>query len=142
MSIGPVEYIVVAFPGNRFTGKIAPALADLVKNGTIRILDLAFVAKDADGDVVALELSDLPGEDAAEFDALGAAPAGLFNDEDLAAAGEELEPNTSAALLVWENVWAKGLADAIAGSGGELLDYDRIPRDIVQEAIDWASTNY
>ena len=100
------------------------------------------MAKDADGDVVALELSDLPGEDAAEFDALGAAPAGLFNDEDLAAAGEELEPNTSAALLVWENVWAKGLADAIAGSGGELLDYDRIPRDIVQEAIDWASTNY
>lgn len=142
MSVGPVEYIVVAFPGNRFTGKIAPALADLVKNGTIRILDLAFVAKDAGGDVIALELSDLPADDAAEFDALGAEASGLFTEDELAAAGEELEPNTSAALLVWENVWAKAFTDAIRAADGELLDYDRIPPEVVQEALDWASSNY
>jgi hypothetical protein len=142
MTIGPVEYLVVAFPGNKFSGKIAPALEDLVKNGTIRILDLAFVAKDADGDVIALELSDLPADDAAEFDGLGAEGAGLFNEEELAAAGEELEPNTSAALLVWENVWAKALTEAIREADGELLDYDRIPHEVVQEAMDWASANY
>jgi uncharacterized membrane protein len=142
MAVGPVEYIVVAFPGNKFTGKIAPALADLVQNGTIRILDLAFVAKDADGNVVAMELSDLPADDAAEFDSLGASAGGLFNDEELASAGDELEPNSAAALLVWENLWAKTFVDAVREADGELLDYDRIPHDVAEAALDWAQSNY
>lgn len=142
MTVGPVEYIVVAFPGNRFTGKIAPALADLVKNGTIRILDLAFVAKDPEGNVVAMELSDLPADDAAEFDSLGAHAGGLFNDEELVSAGEELEPNTAAALLVWENVWAKAFTEAVREADGELLDYDRIPHEVAEAALEWAQANY
>ena len=112
MSIGPVEYMVVAFPGNKFTGQIAPALAELVESNTIRIIDLAFVAKDADGSIAAFELSDLDPDIAALFDPTGAAAGGLFNEDDLASAGEELEPNSSAALLVWEDVWATKLADA------------------------------
>lgn len=140
MTIGPVEYAVFAFPGNRFTGEIAPALAELVDSGTIRIIDIAFVIKDADGNVAALELSDL-GEDAAAFEPTGAAPGGLFNEDDLAAAGEELEPNNSAALLVWEDVWATRLAEAIRNSGGEVFDHDRIPHDVVQAALDYAAAN-
>jgi hypothetical protein len=141
MSIGPVEYMVVAFPGNRFTGEIAPALADLVESETIRIIDLAFVSKDADGNVAALELSDLDADVAAAFGSTGAGSGMLFNDDDLEAAGDELEPNSSAALLVWEDLWATRLAEAIRNAGGEVYDLDRIPHDVVVAAMDYAKTN-
>jgi hypothetical protein len=139
--IGPVEYLIVAFPGNRFRGEIAPAIADLVEAGTIRIIDVAFVGKDEDGDVAAFELSDLDPEVREGLENLGAVSAGLFNEEDLMAAGEELDPNSSAALLVWENVWAKPVADAIRDAGGELYDYDRVPHEVVVAAHEWAMAN-
>jgi uncharacterized membrane protein len=138
MAIGPVEYMIVAFPGNEFRGEIAPALAELMESGTIRIIDLAFVAKEGDGGVAALEVSDLKPEIADAFSSFGAAPGNLFNDEDLLAAGEELEPNSSAALLVWEDVWATKLAEAIRNANGMILDHDRIPHEVVQEALDFA----
>jgi hypothetical protein len=139
--IGPVEYLIVAFPGNRFRGEIAPALADLVEAGTIRIIDVAFVGKDEDGDVAAFELSDLDPDVQEGLENLGATSGGLFNEEDLMAAGEELDPNSSAALLVWENVWAKPVAAAIRDAGGELYDYDRIPHEVVVAAREWAQAN-
>ena len=92
--IGPVEYLIVAFPG-RFRGEIAPALADLVEAGTIRIIDVAFVGKDENGDVAAFELSNLDPEVREGLENLGATSGGLFNEEDLMAAGEELETNCS-----------------------------------------------
>lgn len=141
MGIGPVEYMIVAFPGNQFKGEIAPALADLVKSGTVRIIDLAFVTKDGDGNVAAFELGDLDSDVFQAFDALDAEIGGLLNSEDLDAAAEELEPNSSAALLVWEDVWATRLADAIRGAGGVLLDLERIPHEVVEAAVDWAKTN-
>ena len=139
--IGPVQYLIVAFPGNRFTGRIAPALADLVENGTIRIIDVAFVAKDEDGNVAAFEIDDIDAEVREGLTNLGAAPGGLFNEEDLEAAAEELEPNSSAALLVWEELWAKEVANAMRDAGGELLDYDRIPHEVVVAAREWARAN-
>jgi hypothetical protein len=139
--IGPVEYMIVAFPGNRFTGEIAPALQELVESETIRIIDLAFVAKDADGEVAGFELSDLDPEMQAALEKAGAEAAGLFNEEDLAAAAEELEPNSSAALLVWEDLWAGRLADSIRDAGGELYDLGRVPHEIVIAAREWASAN-
>lgn len=96
--VGPVEYMIVAFPGNRFTGEIAPALQELVDSETIRIIDLAFVSKDAEGEVVGFELSDLDDEVQAALEKAGAEATGLFNEEDLMAAAEELESNSSAAL--------------------------------------------
>jgi uncharacterized protein DUF6325 len=138
MGIGPVEYMILAFPGNEFRGEIAPALAELVESGTIRIIDIAFVAKDGDGSVAALEVSDLKPEVAEAFFSLGAAPGNLFNDEDLMAAGEELESNSSAALLVWEDVWATKLAEGIRNANGVILDHDRIPHEVVQAALDFA----
>jgi hypothetical protein len=139
--IGPVEYLIVSFPGNRFSGEIAPALADAVQSGTIRILDLAFVGKDEEGNVAAFELTDLDPQVRQGLENLGVDVTGLFNEEDLAAAGEELEPNSSAALLVWENVWAKDIAQAMRNAGGELFDFDRIPHDAVQAARDYALAN-
>ena len=141
MSIGPVEYIIVAFPGNRLKGEIVPALAELVEAGTLRIIDLAFVMKDADGVVVTAEMGDLDSEVFKAFDALSPETMGLLNQEDLAAAGEELEPNSSAALLVWEDVWATKLRDAILNAGGELLDLERIPHEVVKAAMEFAEQN-
>ena len=139
--IGPVDYAVVAFPGNRFTGKIAPALGELVDSGVIRIIDLAFVGKDDDGTVVAEELTELDPAVRAGFERAGIEVNGLFNEEDLQAAAEELEPGSSAALIVWENVWARRIAEAVRGSGGELLDFGRLPHEAVQAAREWALAN-
>jgi hypothetical protein len=136
--LAPVDYMIVAFPGNEFKGEIAPALADLVERGTIRIIDLAFVAKDAEGNIGAFELTDIDPEVRQGFENMGVEVNGLFNEEDLQAAGEELEPNSSAALLVWENLWAKDVAQAIRNAGGELLDFERLPHEVVQAARDAA----
>jgi hypothetical protein len=132
--IGPVEYMIVSFPGNRFTGEIAPALAKLVESNTIRIIDLAFVGKDADGGIAAFELSDVDEEVRRGLDALGLEGTGLLGEEDLLDAGAALEPNSSAAMLLWEDVWAAELAATLRGAGGELVAIGRIPHDVVMEA--------
>jgi hypothetical protein len=139
--IGPVDYLIVAFPGNEFRGEIAPALGDLVEAGTIRIIDLAFVGKDAEGNVAAFELTDIDPEVREGFEKAGVEVNGLFNEDDLAAAGEELEPNSSAALLVWENVWARNVAQAMRDAGGDVLDFERIPHEVVQAAREAALAN-
>jgi hypothetical protein len=142
MAIGPVEYMIVAFPGNKFKGEIAPALGELVDSGTIRLIDLAFVIKDADGNVAALEVGDLDSEVGAAFAELaGEAPGRLLNEEDLEAAAEELDPNSSAALLVWEDVWATKLKQAILNADGVLLDLERLPHEVVEAAVEWAESN-
>jgi hypothetical protein len=134
--IGPVDYMIVAFPGNEFRGEVAPELARLVDNRTIRVIDLAFVGKSAEGEIAAFELTDLDPEVRAGFEKAGVEVSGLFNEEDLMAAGEELEPNSSAALLVWENVWARDIAQKLRAAGGELLDFERLPHEVVQAARD------
>ena len=139
MAIGPGEYMVVAFPGNKFKGEIAPALGDLVESGTIRIIDLAFVHKDEAGDVVAVELEDEGSDVFNAFQTLATERGGLINDDDLMDIGAALDANSSAAILVWEDLWAARFADAIAGAGGVLVDIQRVPRDIVQAAIDFAA---
>ena len=136
--IGPVDYMIVAFPGNQFKGEIAPALADLVDAGTIRIIDIAFVGKDANGDTVAFELTELDPEVQKGLDNLGIEVGGLFNEDDLMDAGEALEPNSSAALLVWENVWARDVKQALLNAGGELVAFERLPHEVVQAAREWA----
>ncbi|MGH9287580.1 MAG: DUF6325 family protein [Acidimicrobiales bacterium] len=130
----PVDLVLLGFPGNQFTGNIAPALRDLVSSGTVRILDLVFISKDADGNVGGVELSDL-GEAGAAFDDVDGEINELLTEEDIEAAGEELEPNSSAALLMFENTWAGRLATAIREANGEVLAYERIPRDALQEFL-------
>jgi hypothetical protein len=133
MTIGPVEYIIVGFPGNEFTGDIAPALANLIDNKTIRILDLLFIGKDADGDVVAFEYDELEGVSA--FSELDGEAGGVISEADIEYAASALAPGSSAALLVWEDLWATEFADALRGSGGVLLEGGRIPHDLAEAAL-------
>jgi hypothetical protein len=139
--IGPVDYAIIAFPGNRFRGEIAPAIAELIEAGTIRVIDITFVGKNADGEAVALELTELDPDVQAGLENLGIEVSGLFSEEDLMAAAEELEPDTSAVLLVWENVWARKVAQAMRDAGGILLDFERLPHDVVQAAREYALAN-
>jgi hypothetical protein len=132
MAIGPVEYIILGFPGNQFNGEIAPELGKLVENGTIRILDLVFIMKDADGDVSAVEFEDH--DDVALFNALEGEVGGLISTEDIEYAAADLEPNSSAALLVWEDVWATPFVEALRASGAVLLEGARIPHDLIEAA--------
>lgn len=135
MDIGPVEILVVSFPGNRFTGEVAPALAELVESGMIRVIDLVFVAKSADGETVGIELSDLDEAIGAAFRPHVEEPSGLLSDEDIADLGADLAPNSSAAILVFEHVWATRFRDAVLGSGGELVASIRIPKEVVDEVV-------
>ena len=132
--MGPVEYIVVSFPGNKFTGRIAPELVALVESGTVRVLDLIFIGKDAEGDVLAFEIDELG--DVEGFDQLQGEVGGLIGPEDIEFVAAALEPDSSAALLIWEDVWAAPFASAVLESGGVLLQGARIPHDVITSALD------
>jgi uncharacterized membrane protein len=136
--LGPVDYLIVAFPGSRFQGEIAPALAELVESGTIRLIDVAFVTKDDAGETATLEVLELDPEAQAGLESLGIEATALFNEDDLEAAAVELDPGSSAVLLVWENLWAKKVAQAMRDAGGVIFDFDRLPHDVVQNARDFA----
>lgn len=135
--MGPIDYVVVEWPGKQPTGEAAPLLLDLVDRGLIRILDLAFIAKGDDGSVAGLEISDL-GDQVEELKIFEGASSGLLADDDVEAAGEALEPGTSAALLVYENVWAAPFATAVRKSGGQLVAQGRIPVQAILAALDAA----
>jgi len=135
--MGPIDYVLVEWPGRQPTGEAMPHLIDLVDRGLIRIIDLAFIAKGEDGSVVALEISDL-GEAVSEFAAFEGASSGLLSEEDIAEAGETLEAGTSAALLIFENLWAAPFASAVRRSGGQLVASGRIPIQAVLAALDAA----
>jgi uncharacterized protein DUF6325 len=133
VTIAPVEYVVLAFPGNRFTGKVAPALRDLVEANTIRILDLVFITKDEHGAVDFFEFDEL--EDFAAFAHIDGEVGGLIGNEDIEYVSEGLEPNSSVALLVWEDVWAAPLFDTLLEAGGVLVEGGRVPHDLIESAV-------
>ena len=116
MNIGPVEYIILGFPGNKFTGQIVPELAKLIDGGLIRILDLTFISKDAAGEVNVVEYDAV--EELAAFSGLDAEVGGILTDQDIAYAAQSLEPNSSAALLIWEDTWAGPFAAAVRKADG------------------------
>ncbi len=135
--MGPIDYILVEWPGRQPTGEAMPHLIDLVDRGLIRVLDLAFITKGEDGSVAAIEIADLGGE-IAEFAAFEGASSGLLSDDDVSEAAGALEPGTSAALLVYENSWAAPFASAVRRSGGQLVASGRIPVQAVLAALDAA----
>ncbi|HEX4308297.1 MAG TPA: DUF6325 family protein [Solirubrobacterales bacterium] len=133
--MGPIDYLLVEWPDRQPNGEIAPHLVDLVDRGLIRILDLAFISKADDGTVAAIELSDL-GDGGADLGIFEGASSGLLDEEDIAEAAAALETGTSAALLVYENVWAGPFAAAVRRSGGELVAGGRIPAQDLLAALD------
>jgi len=140
VEMGPVDYLLVEWPGRQPNGEVAPHLVDLVDRGLIRILDLALIAKDEDGTVAGVELADL-GDGSAELSVFEGASSGLISDDDLGEAGAALEPGTSAALLVFENTWAAPFAAAVRRSGGQLVASGRIPVQAIEAALDAAESN-
>jgi hypothetical protein len=133
MSLGPVEYLILGFPGNNFTGQIVPELAKLLDGGLVRIIDLTFISKDAIGDVTVVEYDAV--EELAAFAGLDAEIGGILTDEDIAHAAMSLEPNTSAALLIWEDTWAAPFAQAVRDANGVILEGARIPREIIEQVM-------
>jgi hypothetical protein len=133
--MGPVDYIVLEWPGREPSGEAVPMILDLVDRGIIRILDIAFVMKDADGTVHGLEVDALEG-DAARFTEFDGASSGLMDDEDLREAAEALQPGSAAAVLVWENRWAAPIAVALRRSGGQLVASGRIPIQAILASLE------
>jgi hypothetical protein len=131
---GPVDFVLMEFPGDRLTGEAGKALVDLVEDGVIRLWDLVVINKHADGSVEALELEDPAGVDG--FTYLAGARSGLLGNEDLAAAAEAMEPGTVAALVVYENTWAVPFIAAARRSGGEVIASARIPATDLMEALE------
>ena len=133
MAIGPVEYLIVAFPGNQFNGEIAPALANLVESGTIRVLDLVFVSRDGDGNVAIVEFDEHDGLRA--FAEIDGEVGGVISHEDIEHATHDLPANASAAVLVWEDLWATRFAEAMRNSGAVLIEAARIPHDLIESLM-------
>ncbi len=134
--MGPIDYIVLEFPGNKFTGEAFPALIDLVDRGLIRILDLLFIKKDLDGSVQVLAISDLGQEGDFDLTIFEGASSGLIGDDDVAEAADAIEPGSSAGLLIYENVWAAPFATAVRRSGGQLVASGRIPVQAILASLD------
>ncbi|MGH8970912.1 MAG: DUF6325 family protein [Actinomycetes bacterium] len=135
---GPIDYLVVEFPGNRMTGEAFPLLVDLVDRGVIRILDLAFIRKETDGSVVGVEVADFDRDGKPDMAVFQGASSGLLGDDDLREAANALAPGSSAGVLVYENVWAAPFARALRRAGGQLVASGRIPVQAILSALEEA----
>jgi len=134
--LGPIGYLVVEFPKVTVTGEGMGHLVDLVDQGIIRILDLAFAVKDEDGTVRAAELRDLDGDGQLDLTVFEGATSGLLDDDDVAKGGDLLEPGSAAAILVYENRWAAPFAAAMRRNGAEVVAAGFIPQDAIMASLD------
>ena len=133
MAAGPVDVYIIGFPGNKFTGRIAPAILELVDNGTIRVLDLLFVMKDEAGAVTSLQAADI-GEEGAGFLSIDIVQPGALGPEDAEEVSDDLPDNSSAMLIAFENLWVTKVVDALRAADAVLIDSIRIPADVVEAA--------
>jgi uncharacterized membrane protein len=137
-AMGPISYLIVEFPGNKMTGEGLPILVDLVDQGLIRILDLLFVTRDDDGSLRAVELRDLDLDGQIDVATFEGASSGLLDDSDLADAESVIEPGSSAAILLFENRWARSFTQALRRGGAELVAAGYIPLDAIAASLDAA----
>lgn len=134
--VGPIDYLALEFPGARLTGEGMNILIDLVERGIIRILDLRFALRQADGSFTAIELSDLDGDGALDLTVFEGVSSGLIDEDDLQEAAGLVEPGTAVGLLVYENTWAGPFVSAMRRAGAEVIASGRIPADTVVAALD------
>jgi hypothetical protein len=134
--LGPVDWIVVEFPGSTFNGSIAPEITSLVDRGLVKILDLLILKKDAEGALEIAELSDIEDGELGELRAFETELATLLSEDDVISAAEAIEPGSSAALLVWENLWAAPFGASVRHAGGQLVASGRIPVQALAAAIE------
>jgi hypothetical protein len=140
MSLGPIELLVVKFPGNKFTGEVASSLKELVEGGLIRVIDIMFVVKDQDGVMTVLEINDLDDDDYSTFDPVVADITEMLTPDDAMQLSAGLENNSSGAVMLFENTWATKFRDAMADANGELILNERIPRAVIDELLTTAAT--
>ncbi|MBE9138102.1 hypothetical protein IQ254_13050 [Nodosilinea sp. LEGE 07088] len=136
MSLGPVELLLIKFPGNQFKGEIVPALEELITTNTIRVLDILFLKKDSAGDLTLVEISEIEEDEVYDaFDPLVPEVEGFLSESDALLLAQSLEPNSSAALMLFENVWATRFRDAVVNANGQVLLNERIPRQVIDTLI-------
>lgn len=140
-AMGPIDYLVIEFPANHITGEALPYLVDLVDRNIIRILDLIFVRKQPDGSVAGVAIADLDHDGTLDLAVFEGVSSGLLDAEDVEHAGSVLEPGCSAAVLVYENLWAAPIAMALRRSGGQLVANGRIHIQAALAALDAADVN-
>lgn len=139
--LGPIDYLIVEFPGSKMTGEGLPMLVDLVDRGLIRILDLVFVTKEGDGTITMAEIADLDGDGALDLAVFQGARSGLLDESDVNDASDVLEAGSSAAILIYENRWAAPLAGALRRSGAELVARGGVPMDALAASLDAAEAS-
>jgi len=135
MPLGPVEMLVVQFPGTEVKGDIVPAIKELVKNGTIRVIDILFLKKDQDGNVTMLEINELDDASFAAFSPIVAEVDGLVSRDDVQQLAATLNNNSSAGVMLFEDTWATRLRDAIVEAQGKVVLIDRIPQVVIEQAL-------
>jgi hypothetical protein len=135
MSLGPIDFIALEFPGNRFKGEILPDIFELVDKGIIRVIDLVIILKDADGQVVVREIQELDPNNVTVLNPLKAEANQMITVQDIDMIAEKLENNSTAGLLLIENLWAKKTQQAMIEANGRLVMFERIPHDVVEEAL-------
>jgi hypothetical protein len=132
----PLDYAVIKFPGNQFKGEIAPEIYSLVDQGLIRVVDIAFISKDIDGQFTALELNDLPEDVYRQFVPFGAQLESLFTAEDLETAASYVPADCAALMLLWQNVWTEKFRRAVSNASGQILVHERVPAEVLNEIVD------
>ena len=135
MGVGPIDVVIIGFPGNKFSGQITPAIMELVESGTIRVIDLLFVMKDADGVVLTIDAADLDPDTGPSFMAINVVQPGALGAEDADEIADDLAPNTSALLIAFENAWAAKFVEAVRAADGFLIDQIRIPADVTEAVV-------
>jgi hypothetical protein len=135
MTLGPIDFIALEFPGNRFKGEILPDIFELVDKGIIRVIDLVLVIKGSDGSVIARELQELDSDHLKVLDPLQAEANQMITEQDIAMIAEQLRPSSTAGLMLIENLWAKKTMQAMLNANGRLVMFERIPHDVVDAAL-------
>jgi uncharacterized membrane protein len=135
MTLGPIDFIVLEFPGNKFKGEILPSIFELVEQGIVRVIDLVIILKDGDGAVVVRELQELDADSVAIFNPLKAEVSQMLTNGDIDNISAQLANNSTAGLMLIENLWAKKVKQAMENANGKLVMFERIPHDVVDEAL-------
>jgi Family of unknown function (DUF6325) len=137
--LGPVDIVVIAYPaGAPMTGEAVPIMLDLVERRIIRVLDVRFVIKEADGTFSGFEATNLDADSVGDFATFEGASSGLLGDEDVATAADAIEPGSAAAIIVYENRWAAPFAAAVRRNGGVLVGFQRVPVEELIESLEAA----
>jgi len=136
MTYGPIDFVALEFKGNQFKGEIIPALVDLIAKKTIRVIDLVIVLKDEKGHVEIAELQQLSPDIIAVFDPLEREVNEIIKEADAQLVGRNMENNSTAAVMLFENLWAVHFKEAVLNANGRLLMQERIPHEVVLEALE------